>query len=131
MMQPGSSKHCSARKLRVFVVEDHPDTVWGLRRYLQARGHDVLVATDMTSALEVAQEERFDVLLSDLGLPDGSGWSLLQTLRSRGPVKAIAMSGFNSDADRERSERVGFLQHLAKPVRPEMLNAAIELAVAS
>jgi len=133
MMIPDSSGAATSRdpkRIRVFVVEDHPDTVWGLRKFLLARGHEVLVATDVSSALRIAEEEPFDLLLSDLGLPDGDGWNLLRTLRTRGPVKAIAMSGFNSDADREQSRRVGFLQHLAKPVRPETLGAAIDLAVA-
>ncbi|MFN2508223.1 MAG: response regulator [Chthoniobacterales bacterium] len=120
----------TARPLRVFVVEDHPDTARGLKLYLQAQGHVVLLAGDVTSALRVAEQNQFDVLLSDLGLPDGNGWELLQQLRSLGPVKAIAMSGYNSDADLERSQRAGFLQHLPKPLMPETLNAALQSAAA-
>lgn len=119
------------RGIRIFVVEDHADTALGLSRLLQAQGYCVLMAADMQSALRLAEKEHFDVLLSDLGLPDGNGWDLLQQLRARGPVKAIAMSGYNSEADVERSSRVGFLQHLAKPLRPDTLAAALLSAAAA
>ncbi|MDQ6654500.1 MAG: response regulator [Verrucomicrobiota bacterium] len=121
----------TARSLRIFVVEDHADTARGLKKYLESRGHQVIVAQDVSSALRLADEQPFDVLLSDLGLPDGNGWELLQQLRSRRPVRAIAMSGYNTDADRDRSSRVGFLQHLAKPLRLDTLMAALCSAAAA
>lgn len=102
--------------LRILVVEDHADTAYGLKMYFSAKGHDVRVALDVRSALAAAAEKPFDILLSDLALPDGNGWDLLRQLRSQGPVRAIAISGYNSAEDLARSEAAGFLMHLAKPV---------------
>jgi CheY-like chemotaxis protein len=103
-------------KLRILVVEDQADTAYGLKMYFSEKGHDVRVAMNMRSALALAAEKPFDILLSDLTLPDGNGWDLLRQLRSQGPVRAIAISGYNSAEDLARSEAAGFLMHLAKPV---------------
>ena len=103
-------------KLRILIVEDEADTAYGLKMYFDAKGHDVRVAMDVRSALSVAAEKPFDILLSDLTLPDGNGWDLLRQLRSQGAVRAIAISGYNSAEDLARSDAAGFLMHLAKPV---------------
>jgi len=121
----------SRKPLRVIVVEDHADTAEGLRRFLTSVGYRVYVAPDVASARALAKAVEFDVLLSDLQLPDGTGWDLMEELSAEGPVKAVAMSGFNSEADVERSMRVGFLDHIAKPLVPEALSAALDRAVAS
>jgi CheY-like chemotaxis protein len=84
--------------------------------YFTNRGHDVAVALDLKSARETAAQYTFDILLSDLSLPDGTGWDLLQELKAGGPVRAIALSGYNSPEDIARSEAAGFRLHLAKPV---------------
>jgi CheY-like chemotaxis protein len=102
--------------LRILVVEDHVDTAYGLKMYFTTKGYEVHVALDVKSARAVAAEQPFDILLSDLALPDGNGWDLLRELRARGPVRAIAMSGYNSPEDIERSHAAGFVMHLAKPV---------------
>jgi CheY-like chemotaxis protein len=104
-------------KLRILVVEDQVDTAYGLKMYFDGKGHEVRVALDVRSALAVAAEEKpFDILLCDLALPDGNGWDLLRQLRSKGPVRAIAISGYSSTEDLARSQEAGFLMHLAKPV---------------
>jgi CheY-like chemotaxis protein len=116
---------------RLIVVEDHAQTAEGLKKFLTAVGYKVFVATDMTSALTLASAVEFDVLLSDLGLPDGSGWELLKRLSSERRIRAIAFSGYNSPDDRKRSAEAGFLEHLAKPLAPDQLCAAISRAVAA
>jgi CheY-like chemotaxis protein len=116
---------------RLIVVEDHAETAEGLKRFLSAIGYKVFVATDMASALSLAAAVEFDVLLSDLGLPDGTGWELLKRLSAERRIRAIAFSGYNSPADRQRSAEAGFLEHLAKPLAPDQLCAAINRAAAA
>jgi two-component system, chemotaxis family, CheB/CheR fusion protein len=116
---------------RLIVVEDHAETAEGLKRFLSTIGYKVFVATDMASALALAAAVEFDVLLSDLGLPDGNGWELLKQLSAERRIRAIAFSGYNSPADRQRSVEAGFLEHLAKPLAPDQLCAAINRAVAA
>ena len=116
-----------ARKpIRLIVVEDHPDTAEGLKKFLKAVGYQVFVATDIGSALSLASSVDFDLLLSDIALPDGSGWELLKQLTAERPIRAIAFSAHNEPEDLKRSAAAGFVEHLAKPVSPEQLCAAIE-----
>ena len=70
------------------------------------------------------------MLLSDLRLPDGTGWDLMEELSAKQPIRAIAISGYNTEDDVARSRQVGFLDHLAKPLVFEQLSAAINHAVA-
>jgi CheY-like chemotaxis protein len=117
-----SDEIVSAEKLRILVVEDHADTAYGLKMYFNAKGHEVYVALDMKTARQIAAEKPFDILLSDLLLPDGNGWDLLRELKARGPIRAIAVSGYNSPEDIARSHEAGFLMHLAKPVAMAEVN---------
>jgi DNA-binding response OmpR family regulator len=73
-------------KLRVFVVEDHPATARGLKMFLELSGYAVETASDVRSALKVAEKTKFDVLLCDLNLPDGTGWDLMERLCKAGPA---------------------------------------------
>jgi CheY-like chemotaxis protein len=118
--------HELGRSWRIFLVEDHVDTARAISLYLRGRGHIVHVAHDAQSARRSAGEAKFDILLSDLGLPDGNGWDLLRELRREISFKAIAMSGYNSPDDLARSKAAGFLEHLAKPLVPEELDAAFD-----
>jgi two-component system CheB/CheR fusion protein len=111
--------------LRILLVEDHVATARAIQRYLETCGLQVSTAHDMNSALVLAQEE-FDVLVTDLKLPDGNGWDLLDRLKNRAPFKAIAMSGFSAPSDLRRSEDAGFAEHLVKPLVPDQLMAALE-----
>src|SRR6266705_3020236 len=117
------------RSFRVIVVEDHADTAECLRKFLTSIGYKVYIAPDVASARGLAKAIEFDVLLSDLRLPDGTGWDLMQELSAKQPIRAIAISGHNTDVDIERSRKVGFLDHIAKPLVAEQLTAAIERAV--
>ena len=111
--------------LRIFVVENHDDTRELLKMYLEDMGHTVLSAATMTDALEAVPGAECDVLISDIGLPDGDGWELLQKLPVPRPSYAIAMSGFGMSADHLRSKEAGFRRHLLKPFVPDELESAL------
>ena len=114
---------------RIIVVEDHASTAEALQRFLTTIGYKVYIAPDIASARALAKAIEFDVLLSDLRLPDGTGWDLMEELSATKPVRGIAISGHNTDTDIERSRKVGFLDHIAKPLVAEELSAAIERAI--
>src|SRR6185503_1760610 len=102
--------------LKFFVVENHQDTLDAIKMFLEAQGHSVEVALDVKSALKLAPQAKFDVLISDIGLPDGDGWELMKKLREKIPgLKAIAMSGYGMRADLDKSNAAGFAAHLIKP----------------
>ena len=111
---------------RVFVVEDHAATARALKSYLELSGYAVDVAADMRSALRFAATSAFDVLVCDLHLPDGTGWQLMKRLNASANVDGIAFSAFDGPADRERSRRAGFAEHVAKGSNPEALLHAIK-----
>jgi two-component system, chemotaxis family, CheB/CheR fusion protein len=118
------------RPLRILLVEDHGDTARVMYRLLTAEGHEVHSAANMAGALELAGRHRFDLLLSDLGLPDGSGWELMRELHSRGVrVPAIAVSGYGQDMDLQKSREAGFAAHLTKPVSLTKLAEAMTKVV--
>lgn len=118
--------------LRFFVVENHQDTLDAIQMFLEAHGHSVTTALDMKSALEEAPQAEFDVLISDIGLPDGDGWELVKRLREKIPgLKAIAMSGYGLRADLDKSRATGFAAHLIKPFGPVELEAALKKAFTS
>lgn len=94
-----------------------------MRRYLEQCGHHVDAATDMASALERLPAAEVDLLISDIGLPDGDGWELLRRLGPEVRFFAVAMSGCGANADRARSRSVGYSHHLLKPFLPDELDA--------
>lgn len=120
----------SQKTSRVILVEDQPEVAEALRRFLTMIGYKVYFAPDLASARALAKAVEFDVLVSDLRLPDGTGWELMEELSKEQHVRAIAISGYNSEEDIARSKRVGFLNHLAKPLAPGALTAALEDALA-
>lgn len=105
--------------MKIFVVENHDDTRTYLVRFLEQCGHTVVSTSAVEETLHHPDLRDADVLISDIGLPDGSGWELLERM----PVKpyGIAMSGFGSAADLRRSREVGFRHHLVKPFLPTEL----------
>ena len=121
----------SPRK-RILMVDDHADTNAAMKRLLSRLGYEVQTADCVQSALLVADTESFDILISDLGLPDGSGIDLLRelTVRGRQPAKGIALSGFSRDEDIRKSLDAGFSEHLSKPVNLERLQLLIEKLIA-
>jgi signal transduction histidine kinase/CheY-like chemotaxis protein len=115
-----------ARPLEILLVEDHYDTARVLKRLLDGSGYHVRTADSVNAALAVAASEPVDLLVSDLGLPDGTGFDLMRQLLARRPLKGIALSGFGTDQDIERSREAGFACHLTKPVDFRRLEEAIE-----
>ena len=98
------------------VVEDHADTLKVLARLLGHFGHEISVADGAQSALEIVESKEFDVVLSDIGLPDGSGYEVIAQAKRKQPVKGVALTGFDEDEDIRRSREAGFDFHLTKPV---------------
>jgi PAS domain S-box-containing protein len=116
--RPGTSPVPST-PLRLLVVEDHHDTAMTLLRLLKRRGYEVQSAESYQGALAAAKGYHFDVLVTDIGLPDGNGIDLFKELQSRfgsADIKGIALSGFGMDDDIARSQAAGFSEHLTKPV---------------
>jgi two-component system CheB/CheR fusion protein len=111
--------------LRIFVVENHPDTLFWLKEYLGQMGHVVTSARTKAEAMEALPTAECDVLISDIGLPDGDGWELLRTVRLPRPIYGIAMSGFGMRADRAKSEAAGYRHHILKPFDPAVLDGIL------
>jgi len=113
--------------LRILLVDDHGDTIEMLKAIIELQGHEVRTAADAATALEMAAQFQFDLLLSDLGLPDKSGLELMRELRARGTnVSGIALSGYGQETDIEHSRAAGFSEHIVKPADPQVLMRAIE-----
>ena len=120
--------------LRILLVDDHEDTARAMRRLLAGLGYDVCVAHTVAAALETYGQDHFDLLISDIGLPDGSGVDLIREIHSRPqtngsasrpPLRGIALSGFGMEEDVRRSKEAGFAAHLTKPVSFQKLQAVI------
>jgi signal transduction histidine kinase/CheY-like chemotaxis protein len=112
--------------LRLLIVEDHIDTARVLGRLLRAEGYAVQTANTVAEALHLAAEHEFDVVVSDVGLPDATGYELIQQLKSQYSVKGIAMSGYGMEDDLRKSRAAGFSEHLVKPVDISRLAQAIQ-----
>ena len=112
--------------MRILLVEDHGVTARITQTVLSLEGHMVETAGDVATALELAGQHDFDLLLSDLGLPDGSGHDLMRQLRERGHrFPAIALSGYGQEDDIQRSREAGFAAHLTKPASREAVVEAV------
>jgi signal transduction histidine kinase/ActR/RegA family two-component response regulator len=128
--QPASS---SARPLHILLVEDHPDTAEAMADLLRATGRQVTVAGSVSEGMAAAaaalhgrrKDDRIDLVLSDIGLPDGSGHELMSELARRYGLRGIALTGYGMDDDVGRSQEAGFSRHLTKPVSLEQLETAI------
>jgi len=108
--------------LHILLVEDHEPTRTSLTQLLMRRQHKVAAAASMTEARALAAKENFDVLISDIGLPDGNGADLMKELGSRRNLKGIALTGYGMEQDIVKSHSAGFAAHLTKPVRIESLD---------
>jgi signal transduction histidine kinase len=120
-----------SRPLRILLVDDHQDTCVALERLLVRRGHLVAAAHNVHSAMEAAARNSFDLLISDIALPDGSGTELMTYLRAMSRIPGIAISGFGMNGDVQKSLDAGFIEHLVKPVKMENLEAAIDRVMAA
>lgn len=124
--EPGNDdKESALRPVRVLLVEDHRDTARVMARVLRAESLKVEWASNVAQALLLAAESKFDLVVSDIGLPDGSGLDLMRQLRAKQPIQGIALSGFGMEEDVRRSRDAGFAVHLTKPVNCKDLVARI------
>jgi CheY-like chemotaxis protein len=114
-----------AGRMRVLLIEDHVDTARATVRLLERTGYKVAWADGVAAALRLAESQPFDVVISDLGLPDGSGYEVMQQLRARHGLPGIALSGFGMEGDIVRGRDAGFLEHLVKPVDVATLDQTI------
>jgi nitrogen-specific signal transduction histidine kinase/CheY-like chemotaxis protein len=125
------NREASQHSLKILLVDDHQDTCAALEKLLVRRGHLVAATHNVRSAMEAAVRNKFDLLISDVALPDGTGMDLMMQLRAISKIPGIAISGFGNNGDIERSLHAGFSEHLIKPIKLEKLDAAIERAISS
>jgi PAS domain S-box-containing protein len=116
----------ASKRLRILLVEDHQDTRRALSRLLTHFGHDVVTADNVGSATEIMGLNHIDVLLCDIGLPDGSGYEVAAQARAKGHIKAIALTGFGTENDIRRSKEAGFDFHLVKPLNFQELQTVLD-----
>jgi len=133
--RPGPSHSTAAPvHLRILLVDDHEDTARAMKRLLERLGYHVQTANSFNSALLTSTASPFDLLISDIGLPDGSGHDLMRQLLQRHgrTIKGVALSGFGMEEDIQKSKAAGFAEHLTKPVNFSQLEKVIrDLATAS
>ena len=121
----------TAHPLRILLVEDDAATARVMQTLLGLDGHTTDAAGAVATALKLADQWAYDLLICDLGLPDGSGHNLLRELRERGhEFPGIALSGYGQEEDIRRSQQAGFAVHLTKPASHETLLEAIASATA-
>jgi PAS domain S-box-containing protein len=125
--QPSFTESADVSNVHLLVVEDHADTARILNRLLQKRGYIVRLASTIADALKIveAAAEPVDMIVSDVGLPDGTGYELMRRVRAIRPIPGIAMSGFGMEDDIARSRDAGFSEHLVKPVDVAQVDEAI------
>jgi signal transduction histidine kinase len=111
---------------RVLLVDDHYDTCIGMKRMLERRGYEITVAHSAEQAVEKVRSEDFDLLISDIGLPDRSGYELMREVRLNKDLPGIALSGFGSEQDVNQAREAGFSEHLTKPINFERLEKTIQ-----
>jgi CheY-like chemotaxis protein len=121
----GSSVYHHRHACRVLLVEDHATSRETLTRLLAARGHHVQTADSVSTAIARARETAFDFVISDIGLPDGTGYDLMEILQRDFGLRGIALTGYGMEADIDRSLRAGFREHLTKPIDFLALEGAI------
>jgi PAS domain S-box-containing protein len=123
--EPSGEAAQAGRRLRLLVVDDHDGTARMLERILQSLGHSVRSAGSIAETMSLLERETFDMLISDIGLPDGSGYELVQRVHERVRLPAIAVSGYGMVEDMERSKATGFDEHIVKPLDIGQLDKAI------
>lgn len=114
----------------VLVVDDHADSAQAMGILLERSGYVITVALTYKAAIEAARGIRFEVVIADIGLPDGDGCDLLAEIRGRYPIIGIACTGYSDQASLERCKKAGFNYQLIKPVELMQLEAVMALATA-
>lgn len=130
-IRPSSSRPSQPESTRILLVEDHEATRAALQQLLSRRHYQVTAVGTGAEAIAVAKADSFDLLISDIGLPDCSGYDLMEALSKDAPVRGIALTGYGMERDISRSRDAGFLAHLTKPIRMESLEKAITETLAT
>jgi len=121
---PASAPAAQARdRVRMLLVEDNEDAAYAMSLSLEYMGYEVTHAATLREGIAAGRDGHFDVVVTDLGLPDGSGLELGSALAGRAPL--IALSGFGSAEDIARSIAAGFSAHLVKPTDPDDVHAMV------
>jgi len=123
------SSHASIGKqpdVRVLIVEDNTDTSEVMQHLLQRKGYEVRVAHTVKEALAEAKIFSYDIIISDISLPDGNGLELLQQLNAIRPARSVAISGFGMEEDIKKSLMAGFHAHLTKPINFDSLHDTLQ-----
>jgi signal transduction histidine kinase len=110
---------------KVLLVEDHEASRLTLASLLRSRGYEVSSAASLAAARAIAAQVKFDLLVSDIGLPDGSGLDLMKEMQAQGDVRGVALTGYGMEEDVERSRAAGFRVHLTKPILARALDQAL------
>ena len=111
--------------ISILLVEDHRDSAEVMGRLLRDKGYVVETCATMAEAEKIMRDRRFNLLLSDIGLPDGTGVDLIRIVRQHSTIPAIALTGFGADDDVARYKEAGFDAHLTKPVNFQKLEMII------
>jgi CheY-like chemotaxis protein len=114
-----------SRAPKILLVEDHVDSLNMTAKLLRVEGYDVATARTQSEALELCKQQKFDLLIGDVGLPDGSGLELMREVARKCNVKGIACTGYGYESDIEKSKAAGFSAHLTKPIDFKLLSATI------
>ena len=123
--EPSADAPAAGPPMHVLVVEDHEPTLKVMSKLLRGLGHRVTGATSVATAAAAARQNGFDLIISDLGLPDGSGLDVMREVREEYTGRAIALTGYGMESDIAASREAGFAEHLTKPVDLAALEAAI------
>ncbi|MEN3942814.1 response regulator [Prosthecobacter sp. SYSU 5D2] len=130
-VQQRVARPAGTKVTRVLLVEDHEPTRSALTQLLTRRRYQIQAAGSVRAALELAASHEYDLLISDIGLPDGNGYELMKEVARLYGLKGIALSGYGMEKDLGRSEEAGFVLHLTKPVQMQSLDQAIKTAMAA
>jgi CheY-like chemotaxis protein len=122
---PSEILKAASSAFSVLLVEDHEITRTVLTQLLTRRNYKVVAVDSMAKAREAADQNKFDLLISDIGLPDGNGNDLMNEFREKFGVKGIALTGYGMEEDIARGKAAGFITHLIKPVRIQSLETAL------
>jgi CheY-like chemotaxis protein len=115
--------------VRILLVEDHEPARTALTRLLVRRHYRVTATDCLAAARRLADQEKFDLLISDIGLPDGTGYELMAEFRDRFGLRGVALTGYGMEDDVARSCEAGIVTHLTKPVRVQSLEKALDIAI--
>jgi len=124
----------TSRRARILIVEDQPDTLEMLAAIFQRRGYETVACGSAAEAVEAFDSQKFDVLISDVGMPTMDGLQLIKTIREisdNDRIPAIALTGYASQNDAAAAIAAGFDRHLSKPVDPDELAEAVERLLSS